>query len=128
MRLAGRWKFQPAARELLQFAAAKDSAIREPAFQSLREIGGSEVQKGLAELAGRRGQTLAQMAIAWILRGGKVTSALVGARTVEQLDDTLKALDNLDFSPQDLAEIDRLSLVEGRDLWRSLGLLNPILR
>ena len=80
------------------------------------------------QLAGRRGQTLAQMAIAWILRGGKVTSALVGARTVEQLDDTLKALDNLDFSPQDLAEIDRLSLVEGRDLWRSLGLLNPILR
>ncbi len=84
--------------------------------------------RGLAELARKRGQTLAQMAIAWILRGGKVTSALVGARTVDQLDDTLKALDNLDFSAEELAEIDRLSLVEGRDLWRSLGLLNPILR
>ena len=84
--------------------------------------------RGLAEVARKRGQTLAQMAIAWILRGGKVTSALVGARTVDQLDDTLKALDNLDFSAEELAEIDRLSLVEGRDLWRSLGLLNPILR
>jgi L-glyceraldehyde 3-phosphate reductase len=68
------------------------------------------------------------MAIAWILRNGRVTSALVGARTVAQLDDTLKSLDHLDFTSEELAEIDRHSLVDGRDLWRTLGLLNPILR
>ncbi|MCP8936953.1 aldo/keto reductase [Alsobacter sp. SYSU M60028] len=84
--------------------------------------------RGLADIARRRGQTLAQMAVAWILRGGRVTSALVGARTVAQLDDTLAALDRLDFTPEELAEIDRHALVDGRDLWRALGLLNPILR
>ncbi len=57
----------------------------------------------LNEIAGNRGQSLAQMAIAWVLRDPRITSALVGARTVEQLDDTLAALDRLDFTEEELA-------------------------
>jgi len=65
--------------------------------------------RGLAELAGQRGQSLAQMAIAWVLRDERITSALVGARTVAQLDDTLAALDDLSFAPAELAAIDALT-------------------
>ena len=60
----------------------------------------------LNTIAERRGQTLAQMAIAWVLRDPRVTSALVGARTTEQLADTLKSLENLAFSVQELNQID----------------------
>ncbi|ESQ86707.1 aldo/keto reductase [Asticcacaulis sp. AC460] len=60
----------------------------------------------LNDIARRRGQSLAQMAIAWVLRHPGVTSALVGARTVAQLADTLKALDNLAFSREELDAID----------------------
>ncbi|BDH45860.1 glyceraldehyde 3-phosphate reductase [Salmonella enterica subsp. enterica serovar Choleraesuis] len=74
--------------------------------------------RALNEIAGRRGQTLAQMAVAWALRDARVTSALVGARTVEQLSDTLKALDNLAFSSEELKEIDRYATEGGVDLWR----------
>ncbi len=52
--------------------------------------------RALNEIAQRRGQTLAQMAVAWVLRDPRVTSALVGASSVQQLDDTLAALENLD--------------------------------
>lgn len=72
----------------------------------------------LNAVAESRGQTLAQMAIAWVLRDARVTSALIGARTVEQLADSLKALDNLAFSAQELAEIDRHATEGGVDLWR----------
>jgi hypothetical protein len=58
-------------------------------------------------IAGARGQTLAQMAIAWVLRDPRVTSALIGARTVEQLDDSLDAIQMLDFAADELAAIDR---------------------
>ena len=54
--------------------------------------------RSLNDIAQRRGQTLAQMAVAWVLRDPRVTSALIGASSVEQLDDTLGALDGLDFS------------------------------
>jgi L-glyceraldehyde 3-phosphate reductase len=54
--------------------------------------------RGLAAIAKNRGQTLAQMAIAWVLRDARVTSALIGARTVAQLDDSLDALKQLEFS------------------------------
>jgi len=64
--------------------------------------------RALDDLAKRRGQTLAQMAIAWVLRGGRVTSALVGASSVAQLEDTVAATRNLDFDADELAEIDRL--------------------
>jgi L-glyceraldehyde 3-phosphate reductase len=73
--------------------------------------------RALNEIAQRRGQSLAQMAVAWVLRDPRVTSALVGARTVEQLDDTLAALDNLDFSASELEEIDGHAVDAGINIW-----------
>jgi L-glyceraldehyde 3-phosphate reductase len=73
--------------------------------------------RALNEIAQRRGQTLAQMAIAWVLRDQRVTSALIGARTVEQLEDSLGALDNLEFSADELAEIDQHAVEAGINLW-----------
>jgi len=61
---------------------------------------------------------LAQMAIAWVLRDSRVTSALIGARTVEQLDNSLDAVNNLDFSAEELAEIDRHATDGSLDLWK----------
>ncbi len=74
--------------------------------------------KALSDIAHRRGQSLAQMAIAWTLRLPSVTSALIGARNVEQLDNSLGALNNLSFSPQELAEIDLYAREGHVDLWR----------
>jgi L-glyceraldehyde 3-phosphate reductase len=74
--------------------------------------------RALNAVAERRGQTLAQMAIAWVLRDPRVTSALIGARTVAQLDDSLDALKTLDFSPDELAQIDSHATEGGIDLWK----------
>ncbi len=74
--------------------------------------------RALNEIARRRGQTLAQMAIAWVLRDKRVTSALIGARTVEQLDDSLDALKKLKFTAAELKEIDRYAQEGDLDLWR----------
>jgi L-glyceraldehyde 3-phosphate reductase len=74
--------------------------------------------RALHEMAKARGQTLAQMAIAWVLRDRRVTSALIGARNVEQLDDSLDALKRLDFSETELAGIDRHAQESGIDLWK----------
>jgi L-glyceraldehyde 3-phosphate reductase len=73
----------------------------------------------LNEIAKSRGQTLAQMAIAWVLRDKRVTSALIGARNVEQLDDSLNALNKLSFTAEELQELDRHAVDVGIDLWRS---------
>jgi L-glyceraldehyde 3-phosphate reductase len=73
--------------------------------------------RALNEIAARRGQTLAQMAIAWTLRDPRVTSALVGASSVAQLEDNLGALDNLAFDDEELAEIDRYATEGGLNLW-----------
>jgi L-glyceraldehyde 3-phosphate reductase len=73
--------------------------------------------RALNEIAQRRGQTLAQMAIAWVLRDPRITSALIGASSVEQLDDSLGALQNLDFSDDELAEIDRHAVDAGINIW-----------
>jgi L-glyceraldehyde 3-phosphate reductase len=73
--------------------------------------------RALNELAGRRGQTLAQTAIAWVLRDGRVTSALVGASSVEQLEQNVAALDNLGFSGEELEEIDRHATETGINIW-----------
>ncbi|WP_445505707.1 L-glyceraldehyde 3-phosphate reductase [Niallia sp. 03091] len=62
--------------------------------------------KKLNEIAGERGQSLAQMALSWVLRGGKVTSALIGASKVSQIEDNVAALQNLDFSEEELLKID----------------------
>jgi L-glyceraldehyde 3-phosphate reductase len=75
--------------------------------------------RALNELAQRRGQTLAQMAIAWTLRDPRVTSALIGARTVTQLEDSLGALRGLGFSDEELEEIDRHAVEGGINLWKA---------
>jgi L-glyceraldehyde 3-phosphate reductase len=77
--------------------------------------------RALNEIAGRRGQTLAQMAIAWVLRDSRVTSALIGARNVAQLDDSLDALKNTAFSAEELKKIDRYATEGGIDLWREVA-------
>ncbi|MTE21643.1 L-glyceraldehyde 3-phosphate reductase [Streptomyces sp. TRM43335] len=63
--------------------------------------------RALNEIARRRGQSLAQMALAWVLRGGRVTSALIGASSVGQLEDNVAAVGHLDFTDEELAEIER---------------------
>ncbi len=75
--------------------------------------------RALNDLAQQRGQTLAQMAIAWVLRDPRVTSALIGARTVEQLENSLAAVRNLHFSDEELAKIDRFATDAGIDIWTS---------
>jgi L-glyceraldehyde 3-phosphate reductase len=76
-------------------------------------LGVDEVEKNLPRIraldaiATRRGQTLAQMALAWVLRDPRVTSAIIGASSVEQLEDNVQALQKLDFEPEELVEIDR---------------------
>jgi L-glyceraldehyde 3-phosphate reductase len=73
--------------------------------------------KALNAIASRRGQTLAQMAIAWVLRDRRVTSALVGASSVAQLENTLGALQNPDFDDVELAEIDEHAIDGALNIW-----------
>jgi L-glyceraldehyde 3-phosphate reductase len=74
--------------------------------------------RALNEVARERGQSLAQMAIAWALRDRRVTSALIGARNVEQLDNSLDAIQNLEFTAAELETIDRNARDSGIDLWK----------
>ncbi|MDA0159464.1 L-glyceraldehyde 3-phosphate reductase [Solirubrobacter ginsenosidimutans] len=73
--------------------------------------------KALNEIAKGRGQKLAQMAIAWVLRDPRVTSALIGASSVAQLETNVAALDNLAFTDDELAEIDRYAIDAGINIW-----------
>ncbi len=75
--------------------------------------------RALNDMARGRGQSLAQMAIAWVLRDQRVTSALIGARNVKQLDDSLDAVKNLQFTDDELKTIDRYAQEGGIDLWRN---------
>ena len=74
--------------------------------------------RALNELAQQRGQSLAQLAIAWVLRDQRVTSALVGASSVAQLEDTVAALEHADFTAEELAAIDAHAVDAGINLWR----------
>ncbi len=74
--------------------------------------------RALTTIAERRGQSLAQMALAWALRDPRVTSVVIGASSVDQLQQNVKALDHLEFSPDELAEIDQYAVESGIDLWR----------
>jgi len=74
--------------------------------------------RGLNEIAERRGQALAQMALAWVLRDPRVTSALIGASSVRQLETNVAALDNLEFSEEELAEIDKHAVDAGINIWQ----------
>ena len=73
--------------------------------------------RALNEIAQRRGQSLAQMAIAWVLRDPRITSALLGASSVRQLEQNVAALERLDFDPGELEEIDRYAGDGGINLW-----------
>ncbi len=73
--------------------------------------------RSLAGIAESRGQKLSQMALAWTLRDARVTSTLIGASSVEQLEENVAALDRLDFDAAELAEIDRHATDSGINLW-----------
>lgn len=98
----------PAGSRAAQGKSLRESFINETTLRNIR---------ALDAIAEKRGQTLAQMAIAWVLRGGRVTSALVGASRPEQLDDVVGALGNPDFSQSELAEIDRYARDADVNLW-----------
>jgi L-glyceraldehyde 3-phosphate reductase len=93
--------------------AAKDGFLK----QSFLSDENMERIRALNEIAQKRGQSLAQMAIAWVLRDERITSALIGASSVRQLEDSLGAVDNLDFSDDELAEIDRYAVDSGINIW-----------
>ncbi len=84
------------------------SLVTEQAVAKIRELN---------SIAAERGQTLAQMALAWVLRDERVTSALIGASSVTQLEDNVAALDRLGFSDEELAEIDRHATDSGINIW-----------
>ena len=71
----------------------------------------------LNEIAKARGQTLAQMAIAWVLREGGITTALIGASKPAQITDCAGAINNLNFTPEEIVNIDKYALEEGINLW-----------
>src|SRR5882672_577616 len=73
--------------------------------------------RALNDIAKRRGQTLAQLAVAWVLRDPVVTSALIGASSVAQLEQNVAALDKLELSKEELAEIDRYATEGGINIW-----------
>jgi len=75
--------------------------------------------RGLAAVAERRGQSLAQLALAWALRDPRMTSLVIGASSVRQLEENVAALQQLDFGADELAEIDRYATEGDVDLWRS---------
>ncbi|MGI8986223.1 MAG: L-glyceraldehyde 3-phosphate reductase [Nocardioidaceae bacterium] len=74
--------------------------------------------RGLHAIAEQRGQSLAQMALAWALRDDRMTSLVIGASSVEQLDENLEALENLEFSADELSAIDEHAVESGVDIWR----------
>jgi L-glyceraldehyde 3-phosphate reductase len=95
-------------------AAKGDSSL---ASQMLNDENLARV-RGLADLAHERGQKMSQLAIAWALRNPVVTCVLLGASSVEQLDENLDALNNLDFTDDELQRIDHFAVESGVDLWR----------
>ena len=98
-----------------------DARVNRPGGASLRPEHLAEANiaraRALAEIARRRGQSLAQLALAWTLRDARVTSALIGASRPEQIVENVAALDNLAFSAEELAEIDRHAVEGGINLW-----------
>ncbi|CDN48174.1 L-glyceraldehyde 3-phosphate reductase [Neorhizobium galegae] len=93
--------------------AAQGKSLR-PAFLNDRNIANLKALNAIAE---KRGQTLAQMALAWVLRGGRVTTALIGASRPEQVEDCVRSLDNLEFTAAELAEIDTYAKDADINLW-----------
>ncbi len=97
-----------------------DSRVRRGNYFSAEMVSEEKLTRARAlnEIAKRRGQTLAQLAISWALRDERVTSALLGASSVQQLEQNVAALDERDFTAEELAEIDGHAQEGGVDLWR----------
>jgi L-glyceraldehyde 3-phosphate reductase len=93
-------------------------ASRQQSFnpQMLTEENLAKVQ-ALAAIASRRNQKLSQLALAWVLRDPRITSALIGASSVEQLESNIEALNGLNLDPDELAEIDRYATDGGINIW-----------
>jgi L-glyceraldehyde 3-phosphate reductase len=100
-----------------------------PASARINRPGGDTLDRGmlsdenlgrvraLNDIARRRGQSLAQMALAWVLRDPRVTTTLIGASSPDQIRENVAALANLSFTPEELAEIDRHAVEGGVNLW-----------
>ncbi len=101
----------------------RDARVHRPGGATLRaeHLSAENIARvrALDAIARRRGQSLAQMALAWVLRDPRVSSTLIGASRAEQIVENVGALRNLDFSPEELAEIDRHAQEGGVDLWRA---------
>ncbi|RAX18455.1 aldo/keto reductase [Pseudarthrobacter sp. AG30] len=125
---AGSIAFSPLAQGMLTdrylHGIPEDSRAAKARFLSEDSITEEKLDRvrGLRRIAEGRGQSLAQMAIAWILRdqpkGSPVTSALVGASSVSQLEDTLSAINNLEFSADELTAIDEFAVESDINLWK----------
>ena len=98
----------------------EDSRARENGSLSMDMLSEDNLARvrALNAIAQQRGQSLAQMAIAWTLRDPRVTSALIGASSVRQLEQNVAALEHLDFTDAELAGIDEHAVESGIDLWR----------
>jgi L-glyceraldehyde 3-phosphate reductase len=97
----------------------EDSRVARGAYFPADMISGEILSRirALNEIADRRGQTLAQLAVAWALRDERITSALIGASSVAQLEQNVAALDRLEFDPSELAEIDRYAQDADINIW-----------
>jgi L-glyceraldehyde 3-phosphate reductase len=99
----------------------EDARVRQSGGDSLRQSHLSQENlsriRALNEIAKARGQSLAQMALAWILRDPRVTSALIGASKPSQVTENVAALKNIDFSPDELAAIEMYAQEGGVNLW-----------
>ncbi|AOI83925.1 L-glyceraldehyde 3-phosphate reductase [Burkholderia cepacia] len=117
--------FTPLAQGLLTskylYGVPADARVNKPGGGSLKQdhlsADNLEHVRKLNAIAERRGQSLAQMALAWVLRNGRVTSALIGASRAEQVRENVGALKHLEFSAEELAEIDRYATEGGINLW-----------
>jgi L-glyceraldehyde 3-phosphate reductase len=98
----------PAGSRAAEGSSLSDELLSEAALNRIRS---------LAAIAEDRGQTLAQLALAWALRDPRVTSLVIGASSVDQLEQNLAALDHLDFTDHELAAIDEHAVDSGVDLW-----------
>ncbi len=124
---AGSIAFTPLAQGLLTNkclnGVPQDARVNKPGSGSLKAEHLSDENlahvRELNELAERRGQSLAQMVLAWALRGGWVTSVLIGASRAEQVAENVAALKNLDFTAEELAEIDQHAREGGINLWEN---------
>ena len=97
----------------------EDSRAAQGTFLSQDMLSEENLQRvrALNEIAGSRGQSLAQMALAWTLRDPRVTTTLIGASSVDQLEQNVAALGRLDFSDDDLSEIDRHAQEGEINIW-----------